>query len=189
MLRFGKTMQRSCWVFGGFLIACDLIRPSLPFDFNPLIPLPFCVPFCIRCYFSLASTACLFLRYDGEDAGSTSVTVRPGTPIKMINMTCPPSAVSNSTVSCPFAPVDALGNMATPDMLPQVQTLVASTSNGAPSTSSSPVDLVVTHNGQAFVLGCRSEATGTVVVSFFVFSFFCFFVFFCLFCPIYRPID
>jgi len=89
----------------------------------------------------------------------------------MINMTCPFSAVSNSTVSCPFAPVDALGNVATPAMLPQVQTLVASTSNGATSTSSSPVDLVVTHNGQAFVLGCRSEATGTVVVSFFVFLF------------------
>lgn len=80
----------------------------------------------------------------------------------MINMTCPPSAVSNSTVSCPFAPVDALGNVATPDMLPQVQTLVASTSNGATSTS---VDLVVTHNGHAFVLGCRSDSTGTVVVN------------------------
>ena len=43
MLRFGKTMQRSCWVCGGFLIACDLIRPSLPFDFNPLLPPSFFV--------------------------------------------------------------------------------------------------------------------------------------------------
>ena len=43
MLRFGKTMQRSCWVFGGFLIACDLIRLPLPFDFNPLLPPSFFV--------------------------------------------------------------------------------------------------------------------------------------------------
>jgi hypothetical protein len=43
MLRFGKTMQRSCWVFGGFLIACDLIRLHLPFDFNPLLTPPFFV--------------------------------------------------------------------------------------------------------------------------------------------------
>ena len=91
----------------------------------------------------------------------------------MINVTCPSSAVTNSTVSCPFAPVDALGNVATPDMLTQVQTLVASTFNGANGASTSPsplapsssVDLVVTHNGQAFVLGCRSETTGTVVVN------------------------
>jgi hypothetical protein len=45
MLRFGKTMQRSCWVFGGFLIACDLIRLHLPFDFNPLLTPPFLCPF------------------------------------------------------------------------------------------------------------------------------------------------
>ena len=100
------------------------------------------------------------------DAFSTQVQVLPGVPVHIVNTTCPLTAVANSSVTCTFVPVDAFGNVATLDMLTQVQTLVSSVANGMTLKAQNvPVQYVLAHDGAAFTMSYKVKSTGAIAVA------------------------
>jgi hypothetical protein len=113
------------------------------------------------------------VRYDGVDATLTKLELQASTPVKLTNVTCPESAVANTTVACVIQAADALGNQVTSaDALTSMRALLSTMSmrttliNGN-GDQSMTMTHVVEHDGISdnFVLRVHINVVGTLTIS------------------------
>ena len=121
-----------------------------------------------------SGTHSIAVRYDGVDATSTKLELQASTPVKLTNVTCPASAVVNTTVACVIQATDALGNQVTSaDALTSMRALLNTMSmsttfingNGDQSIT---MTHVVEHDGMGgdnFVLRVHINVVGTLTIS------------------------